>query len=510
MRNQQVDGPPARAGASGGRQGRAGTLPVVSAPRQAGAPRRWPRRLLIGLNIFVALCVLGAASAYGYFRWRFSQIDTVDFASGILRGDGDDDPGQPMNVLLVGSDDRSNLEGADCKRNCRDENGRLVTGRRSDTIMILHADPKQKRGAILSIPRDLWVKVSGTNRSNRINTAFNAGPAQLVSTITENLGIHIDHYVEVDFVGFRALVNAVGGVPIYVPAPARDRYSDLNIPEAGCITLSGDQALAWVRSRHYQYYESGRWRSDPRSDFGRILRQQDFIRRLMKRAISKGIRNPITLNRMISIATKNLTIDSAMSSNDILRLGRQFRNLDPESVQMYTLPVTNARIGGAQVLKVQEPEATQLIAQFNGTAASGGEQPPSGILPGSVRVRTLNGSGVGGLAGRTAGSLSSFGFQNAGTGDADSFNYATTVIRYGKGQRDKALLLRSYLKSGAELQEDRTLTVDTVLVIGRDFTGVAKPAAAGSTATSGAPATTTTAPASPVPVPRGAPPQPQC
>jgi LCP family protein required for cell wall assembly len=464
--------------------------------------RRWPRRLLIGLNIFVALCIVAAGSGYLYLRWRFGQINTVSFADGVL---DDETKGEPMNVLMVGSDTRANLSAAECRRHCVDENGNRVTGQRSDTLMILHADPEAGRGAILSIPRDLWVPIAGTGRNQRVNTAFENGPQQLIQTLTAALGIQIDHYVEVDFVAFRALVDAVGGVPIYVPAPARDRYSDLSIPEPGCVTLNGDQALAWVRSRHFQYYESGRWREDPRSDFGRILRQQDFIRRLMKRAISKGIRNPIRLNRMISIATKNLTIDDAMSTKDIFRLGSQFRSLDPASVQMYTLPVVNANVGGAQVLRLDQAKAAALIAEFNGQTDD--EQPPPDVLPASVRVRVLNGSGVGGLAGKTAGELTSFGFQGVGTGDADSFRYQQTVIKYGTGQRGKALLLRAYLPAGAQLQEDNTLTVDAVLIVGRDFQGVRAPAA--STPTTAAPATTVTTQA-PVPVPKGAPPQPQC
>ena len=478
--------------------------------------RRWPRRVLIGMNVFVALCILMAGSGYAYMKWRFGQIDTVKLPFGILAPDEpkDEGPKIPMNVLLVGSDTRANLEGADCKRNCRDEQGRLVTGQRSDTIMILHADPGAKRGAILSIPRDLWVRVAGTTRNNRINTAFEKGPAQLIQTIKDNLGIPIHHYVEIDFVGFRSMVNAVGGVPIYVPAPARDRYSDLRIATPGCITLNGDQALAWVRSRHYQYFEAGRWRSDPSSDLGRILRQQDFIRRLMKRAISKGIRNPFTLNRMVEIGTENVTIDDAMSSKDILALGKRFRSLDPTSVQMYTLPTTQARIGGAAVLRVKEPDAQQVIAEFTGAnpQPAEGERPPTNIPPSTVRVRILNGSGIGGLAGKTAQQLAAAGFQSAGTGDADSFGYRRTVIRYGTGQRDKALLLRSYLTAGADIKEDRTLTTDTVLVVGRDFKSVQKPPPAGAATTAPpAPAATTpTTAASPVPVPKGAPPQPQC
>jgi hypothetical protein len=133
------------------------------------------------------------------------------------------------------------------------------------------------------------------------------------------------------------------------------------------------------------------------------------------------------------------------------------------------------------------------------------------MLPASVRVRVLNGSGIGGLAGKTATSLSSFGFQDVATGDADSFKYAQTVIKYGKGQRDKALLLQSFLPAGAQLQEDTTLTVDAVLILGRDFAGVTKPAAPGATATTAAPATTSPPTTqSPVPVPKGAPQQPQC
>jgi polyisoprenyl-teichoic acid--peptidoglycan teichoic acid transferase len=479
---------------------------VAVPPSGAGTrPRRWPRRLLIAINLFLALCIVGVGAGYGYLRWRFGQIDSISIPG--LRNHGDDDPGQPMNVLLVGSDTRSDLTGTDCKRNCFDLHGRRVTGQRSDTIMILHADPRARQGSILSIPRDLWVAIAGTTHHSRINSAFQNGPDELIRTITQDLGIPIDHYAEVDFVGFRNLVNAVNGVPIYVPAPARDFYSDLRIPTAGCITLSGDQALGWVRSRHYQYFEAGRWHSDLTSDFGRILRQQDFIRRLMKRSISKGIRNPFTLNRLIGIAVKNLKIDSAMSSKDILRLGRQFKSLDPDSVSMYTLPTTPAVIGGADVLRMKQPDAAQLIAQFTGQS-SAAQRPPN-ILPSTIRVRTLNGAGVSGLAGRAASGLESFGFQNAGTGDADTFRYATTVVKYGRGQLDKGRLVQAYLRAGGQLVEDDTLSVDVVLIAGRDYAGVARPVF-GATTTTRPLVTTTTAPPSPVPVPKGAPPQPQC
>ena len=490
----------------------------MAAPPEAvsARPRRWPRRLLIGVNIFLAVCILAAGSGYAYLRWRFGQLDKITFGRSILHPQEkllkEDVPGDPMNVLLVGSDTRENLTGADCKRNCRDENGNLVTGKRSDTIMVLHVDPQQKKAAILSIPRDLWVPIAGTRHNQRINTAYEKDEATLIDTIKGALGININHFVSVDFIGFRNLVNAVNGVPIYVPAPARDFYSDLRIPNPGCVTLDGAQALGWVRSRHYQYYESGRWRSDPRSDFGRILRQQDFIRRLMKRSISKGIRNPFTLNRLVGIAVKNVHTDSEMSTKDIFSLGRRFKSLDPQSVTMLTLPVVEARIGGADVLKIKRPEAQEIVDLFNGVNQNqDGGAAAVNVLPSTVRVRTLNGSGVNGIAGKTAAALTTYGFQNAGTGDADGYRYPETVIKYGRGQIDKARALQRYLKAGATLQQDNTLSVDVVLYVGRDFSGVVKPAAPGATTTVPATAaTTTTVAPSPVPVPKGAPPQPQC
>jgi polyisoprenyl-teichoic acid--peptidoglycan teichoic acid transferase len=161
-------------------------------------------------------------------------------------------------------------------------------------MMILHIDPQQEKAGILSIPRDLWVQIPGFKNKQRINIAYDGdrGPHRLITTIRENLGVDIDHFVQVDFDGFRGIVQALGGVNIFFPAPARDHLSELDVPNAGCVKLSPDQALAYVRSRHYQSFESGRWRTDPTSDFGRIQRQQDFMRRVMSAAVKAGIRNP--------------------------------------------------------------------------------------------------------------------------------------------------------------------------------------------------------------------------
>ena len=232
----------------------------VVPPRQR--TRSWPRRLLIAANIVVALCVVTTAGGYGYVRWKFGQIDTIDDLGDVLRrGGGDDVPiGEPMNVLVVGSDTRENIDQAGT-----DNFGgtKEVKGQRSDTIILLRVDPKKEQAAMLSIPRDLYVPIAGTNRSNRINTAFEAGEGRLIETVNEALGIPIDHYVQVDFNGLRGIVGAVGGVQIYSPARARDTVTGLNIPNPGCVTLDGNQALAYVRAGQYQYFENGKWRYRP-------------------------------------------------------------------------------------------------------------------------------------------------------------------------------------------------------------------------------------------------------
>jgi LCP family protein required for cell wall assembly len=472
-------------------------------PPQLVSHRRWPRRVLIVANVVVALCVLATAAGYGYIRVKYGQIDKVDLACK-LRSCGNDDPGGPMNVLLVGSDTRATATGEDVEHF---GSSQLVGGQRSDTIMILHIDPREEKASILSIPRDTYVPIYGTGHSDRVNTAYERGAGSLVDTITHSLGIPIDHYASVDFVGFRGIVNTVGGVVLPFPAPARDKVTGLNVPTPGCINLTGDQALAYARSRHFQTFESGRWREDPLADLGRIQRQQDFIRRVMRKAISRGARNPFKLPGLVNQGVKYVTIDKTLSTKDILRLGKRFKSLEPDAVDMMTLPGVNANVGGASVLKLKQPDAQQVIDRFAGRVletANGG--PPPNILPNTVTVRVLNGTGVGGQGGQTALKLQNFGFNTAGTGDADRFSYTTPVIRYGKGQQLKARLLAAYIDGGAQLQSDTTLKgVDVVLVTGASLRGVRAPGTAAASATTAA-----TSPPAAKPQPKGAAPALNC
>jgi LCP family protein required for cell wall assembly len=459
---------------------------------------------LIGLNIFVAVCLLTAGAGFAYLKYRFGQIHHVALGSLTPRDSG----GSPMNVLMVGSDTRSDLTSAADQKAFG--NSSQVGGQRSDTIMILHVDPKQKKAAILSIPRDLWVPIAGKGYSERINTAYDSGPDLLVQTIQQDLGIQINHYISVDFVGFRGIVNTVGGVNVYFPAPARDSYSGLDITRSGCLKLNGDQALQYVRARHYEYYEAGRWHEDPTADLGRIQRQQDFMRRILRKAISSGLTNPLRLNALIGNGVRYVTIDKGLSAGTLLSLGSKFHSLSPDTVDMLTLPTTigTERVGNsiASILHLLQPDASQVLARFNGntnpaTVASGTPKPgaPAGIVPNQVTVRVLNGNGYSGEAGKVATGLSGVGYNVAGVGDADSFRYQRSVITYGPNESDKAQLLQVSLIGGAQVKEDISLRgVDLVLTVGSDYAGVQNPTGPGTgtsgtsgTATSTAPTTST-------------------
>jgi LCP family protein required for cell wall assembly len=486
---------------------------VANPPEEVGAPRQhprvWPRRLLIAANIIVALCVVTTAAGYGYVRWKFGQINTFDDLGSVLRrgGGADVPPGEPMNVLVVGSDTRSGIDQAGT-----DNFGgtKEVQGQRSDTIIVLRVDPKNERAAMLSIPRDLYVPIAGTTRSFRINSAFEAGADRLIATVNQNLGIPIDHYVQVDFNGLRGIVGAVGGVQIYSPAKARDKVTGLNIPNPGCVTLDGNQALAYVRSRQYQYFENGKWRSDPTGDLGRIQRQQDFIRRVLKKANSKarGL-NALAISRLVDSGIKNVQIDKGLSAADIASLANRFRSLDPNAVQMLTIPTVPANVGGAAVLRMKQPDAQQVIDTF---LAKTPTAPPAGadanvpnIPPSSIRVRVLNGSGAEGQAREVGKALGDIGFNVAGLGQASSFRFTDTVVTYAAGQRDKALVVQSKIQGGTKLEEDPTLrSIDVVVTTGGNYGGVAGAQAATTTTAKPGAATTAKAATTTAPAPTGA------
>ena len=203
-------------------------------------------------SLLLVFLVVATTAGYGYVHYRFGQIPSVK-----VPGLHDSARGRPFNMLVVGSDSRESLDDADGSRYGD------VGGQRNDTTLVVRVEPARKRVSMLSIPRDLVVPIAGTGGENRINAAFQGGPGQLVKTIEQNFGVPIHHYVLIDFDGFRAIVDALGGIDVRFPYPSRDFKSGLDIREAGCRHLNGGRALALARSRYFAYQLDGVWHSDP-------------------------------------------------------------------------------------------------------------------------------------------------------------------------------------------------------------------------------------------------------
>jgi LCP family protein required for cell wall assembly len=353
--------------------------------------------------IAVSLAVAGAAvigGSYLYINWRFDQIHRINVkyeAPQPLSG-------QPFNILMIGSDSRAGLTGLLAK-----QTGATTTpGQRSDVVKIIHIDPDAGTISMVSIPRDTVVTLLENQalygKFNRINVNFGHGPSLLVHTITANFGIPIQQTIVVSFAGLINAADALGGVHLFFRYPSRDPYSGLNIPVAGCQLIQGFQALAVTRSRHMYYnvkglrywphdatgaalenstaidnevYNDG-WDYDGTSDFGRIIRQDAFLRAMVDQA--KTLYNPLTINSFLSKLPQGVTLDSNFSLHELIGLAVRFHSINANAIQTYTLPTVaadNSSLG--DVLFVNQPTAQQMFVQIFGSELTAPKDPPPNV-----------------------------------------------------------------------------------------------------------------------------------
>jgi LCP family protein required for cell wall assembly len=300
-----------------------------------------------------ALLAVFAVGMFLFGWWQFNRIDRVDVGSSLSAGGGGG-----TNYLIVGSDSRQGISEED--ENAGAFLGEPVSGERTDTIMVLRMQGGQSY--LMSIPRDLWVTNPVTGEAGRINSVYQDGPSALIEAV-RGLGIPVNHYLEIDFVSFASLVDAVGGITVDFAHPARDTHSGLDVPAAGPVTLDGTQALAYVRSRYYEELIDGAWQVDPTADLGRVERQRAFLSSLMGEL--GDTKNPWTVARVASSMGGGLRIDDEMTYFDALGLAWRLRGgFDPESV---TLPVTpRTTSGGASVLELDGAGAPAVVTQFGG------------------------------------------------------------------------------------------------------------------------------------------------
>lgn len=333
--------------------------------------------------------------AYFYANYRFSQIPKVDVTSELPQLSG-----QPFNILEVGSDSRVGLTGKEATAT----GASSVEGQRSDVVKIMHVDPAAGTITVLSIPRDTMVSLLANQslygNTNRINVNFGSGPALLAKTITANLGIPIQHVIVVSFAGLMNSIDAIGGVYLDFPYPSYDPESGLYIHHSGCQLVTNFEALAVARSRHFYYnvkgdgvwpgndasgttlYDDG-WMYDGSSDYGRIIRQNAFMRAMILRV--KHLYNPLTINSFLSKIPQGITLDSNFTLRELVAFAVKFHGINPSAMLTYTLPtsaIDDPRVG--DVLVVQQPQAQQMLVNIFGSSLLTPTNPPpdaSGATP---------------------------------------------------------------------------------------------------------------------------------
>lgn len=373
--------------------------------------------------------------------------------------------GGPTNILVVGSDDRSGLS---AKERRRLNAGHEDFGRHTDTMMLVHIGGDLGTVSVVSIPRDSLVTIpahtgpdgaSIDEHQGKINSAFaTGGPAVTVQTVEQATGLPVDHYVEINFAGFLAMVDAVGGVDVCLETPLQDELSGLDLP-AGRQTISGPQALAYVRARYID------------NDFGRSDRQQKFMSAMIQKVFSAGtLLNPIALNGFIDAAVASVTTDERLNRDTIAALGGRAGDVDLGKVVFTTVPVSdgNHLHDGESTVLWNTEAATALFTAL--AADQPLPTPPKAtaveVPPGDITVSV----GAAGPNGETAvADLTDAGYQV--TTNSLSNAPATTTVRYDPALPKSLATLQAALP-GATFEEAPGIGATFQITIGADYTGI--------------------------------------
>lgn len=289
------------------------SAPTPSRTHRRGASLRRHK----ALGVLAAVAVALALALGGWVVYLDRQLAEVPrFDAGL---DSHDSPpavtgaaADAVNILLVGVDN----PGGDVTE-ALDDGGTWTPGEfRTDTIMLLHLSADRESAQLISIPRDSWVPIEGHGRA-KINAAFSyGGPDLLVDTVEELTAIRLDHVVVVGLTGFKGITETVGGV-------------DIELPGGGTQHLEGESALAYVRER----------KSLDDGDLGRIVRQQNFLRAVLAKTVSRGtLTNPAKVTSLVAQLSEFLAVDEALSGGEMRELALGARGLRPRDITFATIP----------------------------------------------------------------------------------------------------------------------------------------------------------------------------
>lgn len=345
---------------------------------------------------------------------------------------------EPFNVLVLGSDTRGEEKG------------------RSDTIIILRVIPREKKAIMISIPRDYRVEIPGYGK-RKINAAYAlGGPELAIKTVSAYLNMPVHHYVAIDFQGFVEVVDALGGVTVNVEKRLYEQGdSNVNL-YPGVQRLSGKQALSYVRFRH-----------DEEGDFGRIRRQQQFIKALVEE-LSKPASIP-KYPRISNIVAENVETD--LSPSEIIELARYFAANRGFKVDSIMLPGYTKTLNGASFVIPEQAKVDLIIS----TILKENRLPRAEELidPATISVKVFNGSGRAGVARAAANYLRDLNFNVLGSQNADKFDYEISLIVYKSGYKEHAEILQKAIGFGEVILSDDTYnrllgSANVGLILGMD------------------------------------------
>jgi LCP family protein required for cell wall assembly len=309
------------------------------------------------LSVALVVSLAGALGIVRATHAQLGEVTRVDAVTEVLSQPS----GQVENILLVGSDSR---EGADPNDEDFATTGSAdaTPGMRSDTLIVVRIDKTNNDIALMSVPRDLWVKIGDGEKFAKINAAYSNGPDVLVRTVQRALNIPIHHYVEINFAGFKTIVDAIGGVNVCVPHISRDKATGFYIGRKGCKLLDGTQSLAYARSRYLEQKIDGKWVMDRTGDTGRGERQRAFLSALAKDAVRYLARHPMKTHVVLDAVTSAMTVNAGL---DVLDTGQKLRALGTDDTLSYALPVSSEMLNDNFIFRLSR-DATPVLAYFAG------------------------------------------------------------------------------------------------------------------------------------------------
>jgi LCP family protein required for cell wall assembly len=417
-------------------------------PAAPAAGGLWAKLLKIIALAILAVVSVTAGIAFGWLQSTVATVQSKDpvAVSKAAKQLTPPLPGEAVNILFIGADHSASGDPG-----------------RSDSQILVRLDPKTKSISMLSIPRDWWVDVPGVGMS-KINAAYAyGGPALAVQTISRAVGLPINHFVRADFTGFWDIVKILGGVYLQVDRHYYDASSSAAHPVSilpGYQLLQSDSALHFVRFRHDQY-----------ADFGRMQRQQLFLRELQGQ--SRRWSDWTKLPKLLTTVTK-YTLSDISSLRQLISFASLVVQLNTSHIYQTHIEGATPMIAGQSVVVPSQQQVQTAVAQFLNPV-----KPPAKVTPSTVSVttpafsvRVLNGSGRAGESTSVAGQLVALGYQAVSGGNADSFTYTGSVVTApaslaAPAQRLAHLFAPATVQTAAQASSAHSITV----TIGSSFDG---------------------------------------